>query len=198
MQGKGETESQAWKHAMSEYTEKISFYDLPTKIDKTRFINTLYTKTLETIGRSWDFWYGLTLAYKEKFGDANAPALYETLEGYRLGKWQFVQRHSFNNKTLPEERIERLRAIGFLWGLRDEMFERGFLEMIKYKEQFGNANAPRSYKTPDGHNLGIWQDNIKRFYKKGKLSPDKIIRLEEIGFKWKFKKQLQSKNKLKA
>ena len=47
MQGKGETESQAWKDAMSEYSEKISFYDLPTKIDKTRFIKTLYTKTLE-------------------------------------------------------------------------------------------------------------------------------------------------------
>ena len=38
LQGKGEEGTQAWKDAMTEYAEKIEFYDLPIKIDKNRFI----------------------------------------------------------------------------------------------------------------------------------------------------------------
>ena len=73
LQGKGEEGTQAWKDAMTEYGEKIEFYDLPIKIDQNRFIERLNTKIVEIIGRQWDFWYGLTLRYKDEFGNPNAP-----------------------------------------------------------------------------------------------------------------------------
>jgi hypothetical protein len=193
MQGKGETQSQTWRNAMSEYAEKISFYDLPTKIDKTHFINTLYTKTLEAIGKSWDFWFGLTLRYKEQFADPNAPALYKTPEGYRLGQWQDTQRQFYKNQKLLAEKIKQLEDAGFTWSVLDEIFEKGFRETLRYKEQFGDPNAPALYKTPEGYKLGIWQHVRRRTYRLGKITSDKIKRLEEIGFKWVIQKELLEK-----
>jgi predicted helicase len=50
LQGKGEEGTQAWKDALTEYGEKIEFYDLPIKIDQNRFIDRLNTKIVEIIG----------------------------------------------------------------------------------------------------------------------------------------------------
>ncbi|MDO8743822.1 MAG: Helicase associated domain protein, partial [Candidatus Brocadiaceae bacterium] len=189
MQGKGEEGTQAWKDAMTEYTERIEFYNLPKTIDKIRFINTLYTKTVEVTGKKWDFWYGLTLAYKEQFGDPNAPQSYKTPEGYPLGRWQCKKRQDYKKGRLTQDRVKRLEEIGFTWDFLEESFERGFKETLKYKELFGNSNASRNYMTTEGYKLGIWQGNLRRLYKKGRLDCEKIKKLEEIGFIWDPKKE---------
>jgi superfamily II DNA or RNA helicase len=180
MQGKGEEATQEWKDAMIEFTEKIEFFNLPRRIDKTRFTNALYTKTVEIIGRTWDFWFGLTLAHKEQFGDPNVTKYYETSEGYKLGAWQDNIRQ--RKGKLDAERIRRLEGIGFKWILRDE-FGKGLQETLKYKVLFGDPNAPRGYKV-NGYNLGYWQASQRHFYKKGSLALDRIRRLEDIGFRW--------------
>jgi len=196
LQGKGEEGSQAWKDAMTEYGEKIEFYDLPIKIDKNRFIERLNTKIVEIIGRQWDFWYGLTLRYKDDFDDPNTPARYKTPEGYRLGIWQGNLRKHYKKGELSPDRIRRLEEIGFTWDLLEEQFEKGFQETLLYKESTGNPNVPAHYKTAEDFHLGAWQNTQKICYKKGILSPDRSKRLEEIGFTWdlleeQFKKGFQ-------
>jgi len=187
LQGKGEEGTQAWKDAMNEYAEKIEFYDLPVKIEKSRFIEKLNTRIVEIIGRSWDFWYGLTLKYKEGEGkgDPNVDAQYKTPDGYRLGGWQQHQRENYKKGILSPERIKRLEEIGgFVWDQLEEQFEKGFQETLLYKGRTGNPNADFYYKTPDGYALGSWQGNKRRYYKIGNLSPERISRLESIGFIW--------------
>ncbi len=183
MQGKGEEGTQAWRDAMTEYTERIELYNLPIRIDKTRFINTLYTKTVEIISKQWDFWYGLTLAYKKQSGNANAQRDYETPEGYKLGRWQHNQRG--RKHRLSSDKIQRLDEIGFNFDLKrshSESFEKGFQEIIKYKEQYGNANAQWGYKTSVGYNLYQWQNMLR--HRKNRLSQNEIQMLEDVGFKW--------------
>ena len=194
MQGKGEQDTQAWKDAMRQYAEKIEFYDLPTRIEKDRFINKLYTKIIEIIGRSWDFWYGLTIRYKDQNGNPNAPIGYHTLEGYTLGKWQSHQRQNYKTKKLSLDRIQRLEAIDFTWGLFDKKFEKGFQETLKYREQAGDPNAPIGYKTQEGYRLGSWQSSQRKDYKNGGLSHERIQRLESISFKWALLDELFEKN----
>ncbi len=202
MQGKGEEGTQAWKDAMAEYSEKVEVYNLPTRINQTRFINTLQTKTLEVIGKKWDFWYGLTLKYKEESGDANAPAIYTTPDGYKLGNWQNNQKMIYKSGKLDTERIKRLEGIGFQWAVPDKTFEFWFQETLRYKQRTGDSNAhvsfltPEDYKltndcnahvsyiTPEGYKLGSWQSMQRVNYKRGKLDADQAKRLEEIGFKW--------------
>ncbi len=135
LQGKGEEESQAWKDAMTEYAERIEFYDLPTKIDGRLFIEKLSTRIVEVLGRNWDFWYGLTLKYRNEFSNTNAPQRYVTAEGHRLGTWQQHQRANYKKEKLSSDRIKQLEEVGFKWEILEEQFEEGFQETLLYKER---------------------------------------------------------------
>jgi len=182
LQGKGEEGSQAWKDAMTEYAEKIEFYDLPIKINQNRFIERLNTKIVEIIGRQWDFWYGLTLRYKDEFDNPNVQQGYKTAEGYKLGSWQSEQRKHYKKGILSADGIEKLEKIGFTWDLFDEKFEKGFQETLIYKDKTGNPNAPTKYKTAEGYRLGNWQNIHRGNYNRGILNDERIKRFEDIGF----------------
>jgi superfamily II DNA or RNA helicase/ribosome modulation factor len=182
MQGKGEIGSKEWEDAITHYNDKIDFYNIQTKIKQEQFIKALYIKTIEVIGRKWNFWFGLTLKYKEQTGDPNTPQAYKTPEGFKLGHWQGRQRSRKSN--LSAERIKRLEEIGFVWDKFEEAFEKGYQETLRYKKQFGDPNAPSLYKTPEGYRLGGWQNGQRDNYKKSILPVDRIKRLEEIGFVW--------------
>jgi superfamily II DNA/RNA helicase len=184
LQGKGEVESKEWKAAMAEYSENFEFFNLPGKIDVARFTDTLYTKAIEVIAKSWDFWYGLTLKYKQEFGKANVPDMYKTPDGSNLSNWQYRQRSSYNNGKLDTERIKILEKIGFIWDQLEEVWENGYQETIKYKKEFGNPNVPSIYKTIDGFKLGSWQSVQMKAYNKGTLNNERINKLEKIRFIW--------------
>ena len=70
------------------------------------------------------------------------------------------------------------------WDKFEEQFEKGFQETLLYKEKYGTPNATYYYNAPEGYPLGIWQSYQRNSYRKGKLSPNRIKRLEGIGFKW--------------
>ena len=184
LQGKGEEGTQVWKDAMTEYAERVEFYDLPTKIDRRWFIEKLSTRIVEIIGRKWDFWYGLTLKYKDEFGDANAPVHYKTDEGYQLGMWQHHQRDHYKKGKLPPDRVKQLEDIGFTWERFEEQFEKGFQETLLYNKSTGSPNAPWGYTTSEGFRLYSWQNSQRARYKIGKLSSDRVRHLEDIGFTW--------------
>jgi hypothetical protein len=107
-----------------------------------------------------------------------------TPEGYSLGAWQNAQRRNYKKGKLSPDRIERLEDIGFKWNPLDEQFERGLQETLHYRNNTGSSYVPYDYRTPEGYSLGVWQYAQRRIYKKGKLSSDRIKRLEDIGFKW--------------
>ena len=148
-------------------------------------------KRLEDIGFIWDQLekafeesFQETVRYKEQTGDPNATFSFKTAEGFPLGTWQSHQRAYYKKGKLSADRIKRLEDIGFIWNQLEEAFEQGYKETLRYKEQTGNSNALRRYKTPSGFNLGTWQSDLRKHYKKATLSADKIKRLEEIGFIW--------------
>lgn len=184
LQGKGEVDSHEWKDAMSDYTERVEFFDIPKRIDRARFLNALYTRTLEVIGKTWDFWFGLTIKYMRENGTPNVTDKYVSSDGYKLRSWQSNQRKQYKTKMLLPERTRRLEEIGFTWDLLEEAFEKGFEETVKYKEQHGTPNAPNIYITDNGYKLGSWQGHQRQLYKKKKILPERILRLEEIGYLW--------------
>ena len=126
-----------------------------------------------------------TLRYKNQHGTVNVPYNYKTPEEFKLGKWQGHQRQNFKNGTLEQDRIKRLEGIGLVWDQLEELFNKGFEETLRYKNQYGNANAPQSYKTPEEFNLGKWQSTQRQNFKNGTLEQDRIKKLEEIGFVWR-------------
>ena len=58
--------------------------------------------------------------------------------------------------------------------------------MPKYVAAHGTARVPRSFRTADGFRLGGWFHKQRSVYQTGKLSPERISRLEASeGWVWK-------------
>ncbi|MDP1758871.1 MAG: helicase associated domain-containing protein, partial [Thermodesulfovibrionales bacterium] len=74
----------------------------------------------------------------------NVPRSNKKSEWVKLGQWQSQVRRQFKRGNLTSDRIQRLNAIGFAWDTLDEAFEKRFQETLRYKEQFGTPNVPRS------------------------------------------------------
>jgi len=184
MQGAEKEGTDKWDDTMQKYSEKVELFTLTKKIEHKRFVEKLNTKTIELTAKTWDFWYGLTLRYKEEFGNANSPNNYKTDTGYSLGKWQTTQRSLCKKGLLTSDRVNRLEDIGFKWTFSEDKFYKGLIETYAYKKQHGNPNAPQGYKTAEGYPLGIWQSSQRQLYKKGWLSQNRIGMLEVIEFQW--------------
>ena len=58
------------------------------------------------------------------------------------------------------------------WDLR-------YKELVDYKDEHGDCNVPQSQGS-----LGHWVDRQRQLYKNGKLSQERIDRLESTGFVW--------------
>ncbi len=180
MQGEGKEESEEWKNLIAEYRENVAFYNLPKKIEHTRFAEKLYTKVIEVTARSWDFWYGLLLSYKKRFGDCNVPR--EWIENPQLGNWVSTQRHWRNKKWLNKERVSRLNKIDFIWEPHDVLWEEMFKELFEFKKAYGHCNIPKEW--PENSKLAAWVRTQQQLRRRGDLTEKRISHLSELGFVW--------------
>ncbi|MCH7864568.1 MAG: helicase associated domain-containing protein, partial [Proteobacteria bacterium] len=57
-----------------------------------------------------------------------------------------------------------------------------FGQLLAYKATHGNCNVPNRW--PENPKLGVWVATQRKDHKRGRLSDDRIARLEEIGFVW--------------
>ncbi|KAL7491007.1 hypothetical protein ACHAWT_000516 [Skeletonema menzelii] len=91
---------------------------------------------------------------------------------------------------MTDERLERLESIGFRWAKRKGQvgWDKKYEELIQYKAKFGNCHVPTKFK--ENKTLGRWVSQQRAEYKefqhglKSKMTVEKIIRLERIGFQW--------------
>ncbi len=66
-------------------------------------------------------------------------------------------------------------------------------EAKKYYEKNGNLNVPKRYKTPGGYSLGSWITTQRRIYVgtvNGKLTRERIDKLDEIGMVWESRRDI--------
>jgi len=54
-----------------------------------------------------------------------------------------------------------------------------YFELKQFKQQNGHCKVPQKHPT-----LGFWVNNTRKSYKSGKLSQDRIDKLEKLGFYW--------------
>ena len=122
------------------------------------------------------------------FKDTNShclvPMLYTTASGFALGKWVGSQRTAYKKGQLTPERIQRLDDLGFVWDVLTEQWEQGFRELASFKVANNHCRVPQSCKTASGFTLGNWVSQQIRFYNKGQLTPERLKRLDDLGFVW--------------
>ncbi len=118
----------------------------------------------------------------------------EIFKGFNIGNWISRQRVNFRSKKLTATQISSLNSIGMVWNKRDIDWLRAFNILCNFKKDFGHANPPRAssrirgtteqknIETYQGFKLSDWCNNQRSFWRKGKLSNERIKKLESIGF----------------
>ena len=150
---------------------------------------------LDKLGVSWDpvkdQWeqkFSLLVQFKEREGHCNVPHLHEE-DGVKLGMWLSTLRQVRRGNTsghLSSERIERLENLGVFWYPLEDQWERNFALLEQFKEREGHCNVPFSHEEGEWK-LGRWLDRLRQVRKgnkDGKLSSERIERLDEIGIRW--------------
>ena len=148
-------------------------------IDETKEIIEVFDEIEDRLA-SWESMYEKLLYFKKNNGHCNVPDRWP--EDPQLGKWVGKQRTKRNNGLLSNERIERLNEIGFIWDLLAANWEEMFECFLESKRKHGNCNIPSRW--PENPKLGRWVSTQRVFWKNGKLSEDRIKRLEAAGFEW--------------
>lgn len=118
--------------------------------------------------------------YKEEFGTANVPKRYE-VNNFQLGNWCVWMRKLNREGKLLKEQIDLLEGIGFSWNLRSHKWDEMFKMLTEFKKEYGHCDVPRDF-AKDNKQLGFWVAHQRSFYKKGKLSQERIKKLNELGF----------------
>jgi len=142
---------------------------------------------LEALGFKWDphaaLWekmFSELVRYKEVHRDCDVPQSWNEIP--ELGIWVYVQRRAFKSGKLSPDKVERLEALGFKWDAHTAFWEKMFSELIRYKEVHRDCDVPQSWnEIPE---LGIWVSNQRSIYRRGKLSPEKVEKLESLEFEW--------------
>ena len=69
---------------------------------------------------------------------------------------------------------QQLDGIGFIWNPLEHEWNVMFDLLLTYKEENNHDEPQASFKTLEGHALGLWCNTQRTAKKKNSLSPEKI------------------------
>ena len=121
--------------------------------------------------------FGDLVAYRAKHGDCNVPVYWS--ENPRLGSWVEWQRRARKLGIITEDHLQRLDRIGFAWTPVKEAWESKYAALVEYQRTHGHCQV--SPLSKDHTHLGEWASRIRRSRKRGKLSEERIRRLDVVG-----------------
>jgi len=161
-------------------------------IDELCDCRELFAKLNDTLTASWDLMFGQAKRFCRENGNLQVPCRYVTEDGYALGNWISNQRRIRKGQiqgALTEERIRRLDSIGMVWESTSDMrWERNYAAAKRYREKYGDLNAPAKYMDEEGVALGSWLGTVRAWRNAGGhqtcLSADRIQKLDDLGMIW--------------
>ncbi|MBI5393709.1 MAG: Helicase associated domain protein [Verrucomicrobia bacterium] len=137
---------------------------------------------------TWEDRLAEVAAFKAKHGHCDIPTLYPEMP--KLGPFVNAMRSQRNSGRLSADRIAKLDALGFAWASTRSSGEDGmstawkvrYDELLRYRERHGDCDVPT--KRSENEQLGNWVSRQRQSKKQGRLHPDQVKMLEEIGFTW--------------
>jgi len=148
-----------------------------------------HIKRLEDLGVEWNprdaLWekgYALLVAFRAEKGNVLVQKD-ETFRGMKLGAWVDNQRQKRKRRKLSAGRVEGLEALGVEWEPLQAQWEKTYSLLPAFKAERGHVQV-RQDEVFCGEQLGRWLHKQRQLKKHGKLSADRIVRLETIGVEW--------------
>ncbi|MEI8362364.1 MAG: Helicase associated domain protein [Betaproteobacteria bacterium] len=137
---------------------------------------------------AWEARFEELLKYKQQCGHCNVIKDEDGLQD--LAQWVSAMRTQMLKKSLSEERIERLNAIGFVWDYQqlktDETWLQWYRELEKYTHEHGNPHVTRAHSNTKLASW-VWIQRLRKdkSYASAKpLNEEQITLLEKLGFYW--------------
>ncbi|MEI8375691.1 MAG: helicase associated domain-containing protein [Planctomycetota bacterium] len=126
-------------------------------------------------------------AFKKENGHCNVSS--KDQNNPALGRWVNGVRQRKNLGKLDDKRIRCLDDLGFCWASRDKIMREAWKQHIHdlkaFKKKFGHCNVP--YRYQPSFTLGQWVNGVRQLKKQGKLTKDRILILDALGFSWVIK-----------
>ena len=139
----------------------------------------------EVIDDAWQCGFAHAKEYKAVHGDLLVPNGYVSEDGYKLGAWIANQKTRNKDGRMTDEQRRQLDEIGMVWAVNADRWKTGLEHMRAYCLQNGHGRVPKSYVCEDGYALGEWFRSQERRFRKGILERNKIVRLAEIGVRFR-------------
>ena len=125
--------------------------------------------------RKWQRMYAELRQYKTEHGSADIPSRCKNPP--KLASWVMRQRERRKKGAISEDEIHLLDELGFTWKSRDVgRWEDRLEEVARFKAKHGHCNIPLKY--PENPKLGHFVNNMRSQRNSGKLSRDRIAKLE--------------------
>jgi len=135
------------------------------------------------LNRSWEAMFTALGKYKEACSNLEVSPK----KNLALSRWMGRQRQARRRGKLSKERTLQLKKLGFVWDALADRWEERFAELVAYKRAHGHCEIPTAWA--ENQALAKWVVNQRVFRKRGKLSLERISRLNSIGFQWKGRRQ---------
>ncbi len=161
----------AWVHSQRQKQNSLTHEQI-RRLDGIGF-------TWEPRTESWDAAFAALLEYRKRAGHCRTPRG-TIVNGIKLGNWVIYQR-SFKDR-LTTEQIKLLDSVGFSWDPFGEEWDKSYDVLRRYYERQGHCRVPQRCIF-ENMKLGAWVS--KQRQKKANLSPERIKRLNSLGFIWK-------------
>ena len=159
------------EQGLTDYTPTIRINELARPIEE------IFEAIRNRIG-FWGYMFEQLCEYKDTHGDCVVPSTYKVSPS--LAIWVSTQRWRYNKNRLPTDQIQQLEQVGFVWSPRETNWDMMYQELCKFNSAHGHCNV--SLDDPDNFTLGRWV--CKQRSRKSTLSHERILCLEDIGFKW--------------
>jgi hypothetical protein len=137
----------------------------------------------------WDHMLDALRNFRALHGHCRVPTKWA--DNPQLARWVGVQRARKSSGRLPPAREQALEAIGFSWAVRRtggrpqrDVWTVMLNRLVAFHVEHGHARVPQNF-TAD-QKLGWWVTTQRRNRRTGKLTPDQISALDDLGFIWNF------------
>lgn len=156
-------------------------------LDYYKDVSNIQKQYKNAINQIWESQYLEAKKYFEKHGNLRVPHSYVSETGFKLGIWINNLRENYRGYSgtgISRERIERLSNIGMIWNPFDYNWENGYLYAFEYYKKYGDLIIKEDRIKELDFNLDVWIHRQRNEYKNGKLSKERIIKLEKIRINW--------------
>ena len=133
---------------------------------------------------AWEKGFASAQKYRTEHGDLLVPVRYRDKNDFALGEWIVYNRQRYLGGNLPQNRIERLEAIGMVWSTSNDLWEQNYAAATQYYLEHGDLEVPIKFETPSGFGLGVWLGAQRAAHKAGELPQEQVERLDALGMDW--------------